>query len=299
MANRLFLKSIAGGLGVVSTLAAHATIVDFSSAPLNVTGPSTYVAAGARRDLTATDNSVMISGGTVLSQETFLPANSTTLYGTAFFGPTIPSGNPYLPTVTLDFAAPITNFFLDVYNGQVFNVTYTVADNAGHAASFLLAPNLSSGTTQIGFAAAGNQITITSDAGPVWDFSIDNIHFNETLPTTITNYTVPPVIPPVSSPDVPPVTLVYQGPPPSPPEVTLAEALQRERHRIGADGQGRDLITPAVVGDGRTDLLDQRRAGDFDRHARHDSAGGVADGARDAANLGVRHIRQEQDCGEQ
>jgi hypothetical protein len=238
---RLCWAAAVAGLSVLGTTAAHAIILDFESAPLQVTRPSTYAAAGARRDLTV-PNLIAINGGTVLSQETFLPANRSTLYGSAFFGPETPVGNPYLPAITLTFSSPITNFFLDVYNGQVFDVTYTMSDNAGHSSSFLLAPNLSSGTTQIGFAAAGDVITLTSDAGRLWDFSIDNIGFNQALPSTIPSTVLPP--PAVADPSL--VTLVAQNTlPPAPtltPEQREIEGLDNQRRRgRGQGNNGRPL----------------------------------------------------------
>jgi hypothetical protein len=210
--------------------AAKAAVINFDSIPL--TGPGTYLAAGPTRDLAiatgdpSTPN-VTITGGTVLTQETFLPANSTSLYGTAFFGTTRPApAHAYSPSIVMTFANPISNFYLDVYNGQVFNVTYTVSDNNGHSSSFLLAPNLNGGTSQIGFAAAGSVITVTSDAGNLWDFSIDNIGFNETLPTSIPT-TVRP-LPPTTSID-PPITLVAEN---QLPPVVLLSPEQREAEGI-------------------------------------------------------------------
>jgi PEP-CTERM motif len=86
--------------------------------------------------------------------------------------------------LTVTFSSPVTNFFLDVYNGLNRPVTYEVADNAGNFDSFTLLPNLSSGTTLVGFPATGSIVTITSVTPPTdeWDFFIDNIHFNEPLP---------------------------------------------------------------------------------------------------------------------
>lgn len=225
--------------------AAQASIINFDSIPL--TGPGTYAAAGATRDLTiATSDpgapSVSISGGTVLTNETFLPANSTSLYGTAFFGTTFPApAHAYAPSIVLTFDAPISNFFLDVYNGQVFNVTYTVSDNFGHSSSFLLAPNLNSGTSQIGFAAAGSVITVTSDAGNFWDFSIDNIGFNQALPTTIPNIVQTP--PPTSTPDPQTILVAENQAPPVPAisvEQRLAEGLDNQKRR-GRNGNSSRL----------------------------------------------------------
>ena len=244
---------------VVTAIAAipvQATVINFDSQGLS--GPSTYFAAGASRNLmiATADGDVSITGGTVLSQETFLPANATSLYGTAFFGTNVAQAPAYSPTVTLNFANSISNFFLDVYNGQTFNVTYTVADNSGNSRSFLLAPNLNSGTTQIGFAAAGSIITITSDAGPAWDFSIDNIGFNQLLPAII-----PTVVQTPPSPtfiDIP-VTLVAQNQPPPVSMLTISEreadGLDQQKRkgrrgsasRVKAQGFDDSAIVPSPV----------------------------------------------------
>ena len=241
---RHYLKIAAGGLGVLTTLAAHASVIDFE----NFAGSSsTYAGAGAPHNLSiaikdpitlAVINTVSVTGGTTLSQETFLPANRTTVYGSAFFG----TGG-YNPAITLTFANPITDFYLDVYNGQVFNVTYTLTDGAPTPASrsFLLVPNLSSGTTQIGFPVVGNTVTLTSDAGNLWDFSIDNIHFNEGLPQALVN---PPVVPPPSptqiDPTPPPPYYVAENQPPPVPVLTPAEREQEglDRQRRRGRGQG-------------------------------------------------------------
>ena len=226
------LLSTAIAAALLGGASAQATVIDFES----FTGPSTYAAAGARRDLSilTADGTVTISGGTILAHETFLPANPTTLYGTAFFGSTIPSSNPYLGTVTILFPTAVNSFYLDVYNGQVFNVTYTMTDNAGHSAAFLLAPNLASGTTQIGFSPSGNQVTISSDAGSQWDFSLDNIVFNDPLGLPPTVPTVPSTTP-VPVQDPPPVTMV---PTPTPQELQLAEQRVDQRRHDGLAEQG-------------------------------------------------------------
>lgn len=245
-----------GLAGVFASALAQATMINFETFPGPVfTGQSTYVANGAPRDLlvaTAAGN-VSITGGTVFSQETFMPANQTNLYGSAFFGGGTTGTPPhsYLPIVTVDLsslAAPLNGFYLDVYNGQVFNVTYTVADNLGHSSSFVLAPNFGLGQrSQIGFAPVGNIITITSDAGSQWDFSIDNIVFNEglgnsTVPTTVVTTPIPVVNPPD-------VSLVSVNTPPPAPVLTveqrqtegLDEQNRRRRRGQGHGNQGPDF----------------------------------------------------------
>ena len=188
---------------------AQATVVDFEA---YAGSSSTYFGAGARRDLDVVSSdgtTVHVTGGTPLSQETFLPANRTTVYGTALFGTTTPRndvlgiGGPYLSTMTFTFQPTVTSFYMDVYNGQVFNVTYTMSDNQGNTASFLLTPNLASGTTQIGFNPSGTVVTLSSDAGALWDFSIDNIHYNEGVPPTTVVVPVPNPLPPLPASEIP------------------------------------------------------------------------------------------------
>lgn len=121
---------------------------------------------------------VTFTGGTILTNTANLPANQTSLYGTASFG-----NATYLPVLTATFGGPIQNFFLDVLNGMTQDVTYRLEDNNGHSAEFTLEPNLNSGKTQIGFAASGSVVTLFAKGSPsTWDFFIDNVHFNERLP---------------------------------------------------------------------------------------------------------------------
>lgn len=241
------LLSTALTVALFGASAAQAALIDFNNAGALF---GTYFQAGARRDLSLLADDgvsvVSISGGTPLVNETFLPANHTALYGTAFFGtttatvlnpqaPVSQQGGAYLPTVTIDLPVNAQSFYMDVYNGQVFNVTYTLADNAGHSKSFLLVPNLASGTTQIGFNPSGNQITLTSDAGSLWDFSIDNIFFS-TDPTAAPPPTATTPVPTPYAPPPPPVVVSVDTPPP-PPLLTEQQRIdeglleQQDRHR--------------------------------------------------------------------
>jgi hypothetical protein len=163
---------------------AQATVIDFE----DLVGPSTFAAAGDAADysITIDDYLVVVHGGVILTQATNMPADLTSVYGTANFG-----GPTDVDPLTVSFFdatthAPrtISNFFLDVFNGLTVNINYTVSDNLSNSEAFNLMPNLSSGQKTIGFAAAGSTITIFG-APPVgsaaWDFEIDSIHFNEPL----------------------------------------------------------------------------------------------------------------------
>ena len=149
-----------------------ATVINFDDQGL--TGPSIFAAAGPEQvlSITTTDGLVTFEEGVILENTANLPANQTALYGTAYFGdPTL--DNP----LEITFSNPIANFFLDVYNGLTSPIDYRVYDNLGNTATFTLAPNLTGGTTQIGFAATGTTVWIESITPPTttWDFFIDNI----------------------------------------------------------------------------------------------------------------------------
>lgn len=165
-----FLFSVLVGLFGASN--ASADIIDFES----FSGPSVF--GGAPQTLVIPGTSagtVTITGGTVLTAETNLPADETTVYGTASFG----SG--LLPTITLTFSSPITNFFVDLYNGQTSSDTFTASDNVGDSVTDTITSNDSSGNALISFPAAGTQVTITT-TDPSWDFSIDNVGFDQATP---------------------------------------------------------------------------------------------------------------------
>jgi hypothetical protein len=172
-------------LGVI----ARADTIDFET----LSGASTFAAAGNAQGisiLTSIGN-VNFSGGVILTNATNLPADETSIYGTAGNAGNIgvTTGTGFMNPITITFPQNITNFFLDVLNGNTETVTYEVADNLGNSSSVSLAPNLNGGNELIGFAAAGDVVTIrattgqTTSSGMTWDFFIDNVSFNEPLPT--------------------------------------------------------------------------------------------------------------------
>ena len=184
------MKQLAG-VALVFALAvggtARATIIDFE----NVTGPNQFSLAGNATDysIIVGGYDVVVHGGVVLTQTTNLPADQTSIYGTADFAP----GTGFLSTLTVSFFDAVThapkdisNFFLDVLNGNTINVDYTVADDLGNSQLFNLTPNLAGGQKTVGFAAAGDVVTISAGTAVggccAFDFFLDNIHFNEALP---------------------------------------------------------------------------------------------------------------------
>jgi hypothetical protein len=158
------------------------------------TGPTTFAAAGNAQTLSILTSigTVTVSGGVILTNATNLPADETSIYGTAGNASNIgvSVGTGFTNPLVVTFPVPITNFFLDVLNGNVIPVTYQLSDNMGNSASFDLAPNLSGGQKTVGFAATGTVVDISATTGQAtptgmtWDFFIDNIHFDEPLPTS-------------------------------------------------------------------------------------------------------------------
>lgn len=180
---KFYIAGITVGM-LVMGLANQASAASINFDDQGLTGPSTFAAAGPAQTLNISTSAgnVQLKGGVILTNATNLPADETSVYGTASFG------DPSLTNpITLTFANPIQNFFLDVLNGNNQSITYTVADNAGNSSSFNLIPNTNSGQKQIGFAATGTQVTITSSLGSStpFDFFIDNINFDAPLPPNL------------------------------------------------------------------------------------------------------------------
>jgi len=159
---------------------ASAVLINFDDQGL--TGPSTFGNPMQTINLTNVGGSgvdVTFSGGIILTNATNFPANNTSVYGT--YGP----GNTYTNPMKITFSQNINNFFMDLYNGWTSDRTFSVYDDLGNSTIVTLPPNTSSGQTLIAFAAAGEEINIEDVTLGVesWDFLIDNIHFNEALPS--------------------------------------------------------------------------------------------------------------------
>lgn len=166
-------------LAVAGVKPASAITINFDDQGLS--GPSFFATAGPAQSLNIDTSfgNVLFEGGVILEQTSNLPANQTAIYGTASF-----ADSSLVNPLKITFESPVQNFFLDVYNGNIEPIIYTVADNAGNSSSFSLDPNLQGGQSKIGFEATGTEITIASSIGSSidFDFFIDNITFNEDLP---------------------------------------------------------------------------------------------------------------------
>ncbi len=175
---------------------ASATTINFDDQGL--TGPSLFASTTTRPQnlsIDTVDGNVKFEGGVILTAATNLPANRTSIYGTANFVSNL--SNPLKVT----FENPVENFFLDVLNGNTIPIAYTVSDDAGNSQMFTLDPNLNGGRSQIGFAATGSEVLIQAalsdgSTGATYDFFVDNITFNEALP--------PDLKPPMSPVPLPP-----------------------------------------------------------------------------------------------
>ena len=168
----MFKFLIAAGFVLAGTAHAQANIVTFD----DLTGPSTFGAASQTLSYTFPGVTATFTGGTVLTHTVNLPADQTSVYG-SIQGI---NSNP----LTISFSSPVSNFFLDILNGETTAESYTIADNAGHTATFVILPNLNGGLQFYSLPATGTQVTITSAAKTgFWDFFVDNVGFNQPTPT--------------------------------------------------------------------------------------------------------------------
>ncbi len=198
---------VAAGAGIRSAKATTA-LIDFETTPSLSTGPSIYIAVPAAQTITTAP--ATFSGGVVLGDATFFPAISfatlPNVYGTADFG----NGLPETLTISIASAFPTTEVSFALFNGEVFNQSYTVNafNGATPVASQMLtnvAPNFNSGYGLIDLVNASGitSVAVAPVGAPsAWDFLIDTVAFNQSI-TSIP--LPPPPPPPVVQPPVSPV----------------------------------------------------------------------------------------------
>lgn len=164
MAVLALVTSLALVLGVGKAAAATTTI-DFES----LTGPSVFCSPASPP---LTIGIATFSGGVIMDQVVNLPVNQTTVYGTS-------SCPGYLPTISIAFSQPVSNFSVQVMNGETSTVSYTVASDLGGTVTKSLVANFSSGADTFALPDAGiTSVTISrTTAAAFWDFFIDNVSF--------------------------------------------------------------------------------------------------------------------------
>lgn len=140
------------------------TTIDFD----NLSGSSLFSNAGAPLVI----SSATFSGGQLLTNATYLPADPTSVYGTASFC------TGCSPQITIDFAEKVSNFSMLLLNGEIFTVTYTVQDDQGGKSQITLIANSSGGAATVQLPESNiRQVVISSDPA-TWDFLIDNVQFS-------------------------------------------------------------------------------------------------------------------------
>jgi hypothetical protein len=190
---------------------AHASVIDLQASGVTGTG-SLFASAGNAEQVSITTGgyTVVLSGGTPLGPNiSNLPATDSIAYGTSNTYTVGESG--YTNPITINFYAAgtntpqnVTNFFLNLYNGNTVPVNYTLANSLGNALMYNIGNNFSGGQKTFGLPSAGSSV-FTITAGPAtggccgWDYFVGDIGFNQALPTGSTNGGTPVATPIPSS----------------------------------------------------------------------------------------------------
>lgn len=148
---------------IPSALLAQTRTIDFE----DFSGPPVFDAAQAPLQV----SSATFSGGEVLTEATFVPADPSTVYGTSFFC----SG--CLPVITINFSQRVSNLSLLVLNGQIFNVSYVIETDQGGMETVTLPANFEGGAAVVKVADHNIRTVMISGSAADWDFFIDNVSF--------------------------------------------------------------------------------------------------------------------------
>src|SRR5262249_4424022 len=104
---------------LVSGISVKADVIDFDT----LTGPDLFgLTTPQTLTFLTSSGTLTITGGTILTNATNFPADPSSVYGTT-------NCCGYSNTITLTFTSAINNFFMDLFNGQIFTDTFTVSDN--------------------------------------------------------------------------------------------------------------------------------------------------------------------------
>lgn len=174
---RTFVVSVLGALTCLSmpSLCQQQT-VDFEQ----FSGPSVFTTASAPVHVAG----AMFSGGEVLRNTTFAPADQSAIYATSSFC------SSCLQTITINFTFKVSGFSVFIGNGNIVTVAYTVTDDQGGEQTITLQANFDSGGGTVSLPEA-NITCVQISAGPAygsstgWDFFIDDVIFTPASPSLV------------------------------------------------------------------------------------------------------------------
>jgi|SRR5271166_796338 len=147
-------------------------------------GPSNFPTSGAPQtqkvSVGATD--VTLQGGVFLSNETRLPADETTVYGTGYIDPNLA---PYM--ITISFSTNVTNVVFNLYNGTPTQEAYNIIGSNGNVQQVTIPPNSENGENIVYVPGSVDKVIIAPVSGTQPDYSINRIQFNFDLAGTLNN----------------------------------------------------------------------------------------------------------------
>jgi hypothetical protein len=172
----LYCVIVGVALYALAPVLSRGDTLDFDSQGLF--GPSTFVAAGPAQTLNITTSVgvVTFQGGVIITAGAGNNLDTTSVYATAS-----DLNGGFTNSITITFPVAVTNFSIEIGNGEPFAITYIVSDNSGHNQSF---PTPFASVWQLGFTVGGPTIEVeaTPTAPPhvtgAWNFWIDNITFD-------------------------------------------------------------------------------------------------------------------------
>jgi pimeloyl-ACP methyl ester carboxylesterase len=155
-----------------SALRAQEQTIDFE----DLAGPSIFGSA----DPPLHELSATFSGGELLRNATFSPADQSSLYGTASFC------NGCLPAIAIDFSQRVANLSLFLVNGEPFEVSYAVEADDGTTEVITLAANFDSGAGTVTIPDQNiRRVVVSGTSSTQWDFLIDDVRFTPSGPVLI------------------------------------------------------------------------------------------------------------------
>jgi PEP-CTERM motif len=176
-------------------LAAHAApfLIDFETVPPEPTGPSFFAAAGPAQTIVV-PGVASISGGVILGNASFLPAQSfatpPNTYGTAGFGDASLSStlsvtfNPAFGTVTevsfpiLNGSTAVESYVVNAFNGATLTASQTLSNLPANSSSgFGIVDVTAASITSLTIAPTLLNATCCNG----WDFFIDSVALNQSV----------------------------------------------------------------------------------------------------------------------